>query len=149
MNKGNLVSEVKIFSSQGKQLKENLENAGYDLESMDDISLPPMGRVLVKTGVFMELPTDMQVEIRPRSGLAVTNGITVLNAPGTIDSSYRSEICVILINLGSETFVAKKGSRIAQAVFMPVIHPKKIYVNSVEELSKTDRGTGGFGSTGV
>jgi dUTP pyrophosphatase len=149
VDKGNLVSEVKIFSSRGKQFKENRGNAGYDLESTEAVTIAPFERALIKTGIYMELPEDVQVEIRPRSGLALKNGITVLNSPGTCDAEFRGEYGVILINLSNVPFNISPGDRIAQAVFMPVIHPEKIYVDSVEELSKTDRGAGGFGSTGV
>lgn len=143
------MTQVKIFSTQGKKFKENPENAGYDLEAVENVLIPPMGRTLVRTGVYMELPNTLQVEIRPRSGLAIKSGITVLNSPGTIDSAYRGEIGVILINLSETTFEVHSGDRIAQAVFMPVVHPEKVYVASAEDLSVTDRGAKGFGSTGV
>ncbi len=108
--------------------------------------LQPMQRVLIKTGLYIELLKGVEAQIRPRSGLALRNGITVLNSPGTIDSDYRGEIGVILINLGVDPFCIKKGDRIAQLVFARVDHCK---LNVVDELSKTVRDEGGYGSTKV
>ena len=101
---------------------------------------------LIPTGLFFEIPEDYEVQIRPRSGLAAKNGVTVLNTPGTIDSDYRGEIKVILVNLGSEDFTVSNGDRIAQMVVAPVI---TAYFTFAESLSDTDRGSGGMGSTGV
>lgn len=139
---------VKIFSTTGAQLVENKDNAGYDLQATEEHLIEPGQRALVKTGLYTEFSQSLQIEIRPRSGLALKNGITVLNTPGTIDSSYRGEIGVILFNTGIEPFQVNIGDRIAQAVFMPVIHPEISYVKSKEDLGQTDRGEGGYGSTG-
>lgn len=139
---------VKIFSTTGTQLVENKENAGYDLQATEAYLIEPGQRALVKTGIYAEFSDNLQIEIRPRSGLALKNGITVLNTPGTIDSSYRGEIGVILFNAGHEPFQVNIGDRIAQAVFMPVIHPKISYVQTKEELGQSNRGSGGFGSSG-
>lgn len=139
---------VKIFSTTGAQLVENKDNAGYDLQATEAYLIEPGQRALVKTGIYTEFSDNLQIEIRPRSGLALKNGITVLNTPGTIDSSYRGEIGVILFNTGIEPFQVNIGDRIAQAVFMPVIHPEISYVKSKEDLGQTDRGEGGYGSTG-
>lgn len=150
LTKGEQMSfTVKIHSTSGNKLVENKENAGYDLQSIEDLVIPAGQRALVKTGLFTEFSENLQIEIRPRSGLALKNGITVLNTPGTIDSSYRGEIGVILFNSGHDEFKVSAGDRIAQAVFMPVIHPNIGYVDSKEELGQSNRGTGGFGSTGV
>lgn len=111
----------------------------------EPIILKPMERVLVPTGIAVEIPPGFEAQIRPRSGLAIRHGITLLNTPGTIDADYRGEIKVILINLGSEDFVVRRGDRIAQMVIAPVI---KVELEEVEELSPTKRLTGGFGSTG-
>ena len=123
--------------------------AGMDLRaclgSDDPITIPPGGRALVPTGLAVALPRGTEAQVRPRSGLALKHGITVLNSPGTIDSDYRGEVCVILANLGSEDFTVNHGDRIAQMVFAPVLRADLV---PVEALPKSDRGEGGFGSTG-
>ncbi len=121
------------------------EAAGFDLHSIEDVIINPGERKLIGTGLAFEIEFGYEVQIRPRSGLAYKHGITVLNTPGTIDSDYRGEIKVLLINHGSEPFEIKKGERIAQAVIAPVIQAEIV---EVEELSDTERGSGGFGSTG-
>ena len=126
---------------------ETTGSAGMDLHANieGEILLKPMGRVLVKTGLFMALPEGYEAQIRPRSGLAYKKGLTVLNSPGTIDADYRGEIGVILINLSEEPFIIKDGERIAQMVIAPYTRAELI---NVEVLSSTERGVGGFGSTG-
>ena len=121
-------------------------DAGMDLRSVDDVTIAPGKRALVHTGLVMLLPPTYEAQVRPRSGLALKSGVTVLNTPGTIDSGYRGEVGVILINLGEADFRVKKGDKIAQLVIAPVIQPEIVETDSVDE---TDRGTGGFGSTGV
>jgi dUTP pyrophosphatase len=121
------------------------EAAGFDLHSIEDVVIKPGERKLIGTGLAFEIEFGYEVQIRPRSGLAYKHGITVLNTPGTIDSDYRGEIKVLLINHGNEEFEIKKNERIAQAVIAPVIQAEIV---EVEELSDTDRGSGGFGSTG-
>jgi dUTP pyrophosphatase len=111
----------------------------------EDIIMEPGDRCLVKTGLFLEIPIGFEAQIRPRSGLAINKGITVLNSPGTIDSDYRGEVCIILINLSREIFVIKDGERICQMVIAR--HEKAEWV-SVDSLLQSDRGTGGFGHTG-
>lgn len=123
------------------------EAAGADLCAVEHEVIAPGQRVLVKTGLAIELNPGYQAEIRPRSGLALKRGITVLNTPGTIDSDYRGEVGVILINHGDTPFVIEPGDRIAQMVIMPVIVGHFFATGGV--LSSTDRGEGGFGSTGV
>lgn len=123
-------------SSAGMDIRANIDN---------DIILNPGERALVKTGLFMEIPVGFEAQIRPRSGLAINKGITVLNSPGTIDADYRGEVCVILINLSSENFVIRDGERICQMVIAR--HEKAEWV-SVESLIATERGEGGFGHTG-
>jgi len=141
--------KVKIVNQSRHDLPkyETVSAAGLDLKANLDqsIILKPLERVLVKTGLFLEIPDGFEAQIRPRSGLAFKNGITVLNSPGTIDADYRGEIGVILINLSSENFEIKDGERIAQMVFASVEQANWIHAN---ELSDTQRGTGGFGSTG-
>lgn len=121
-------------------------SAGMDLRSTVDLTLEPMERWVVPTGFAVELPRGYEGQIRPRSGLAIHHGITVLNAPGTIDEDYRGEIGVILVNLGAEPFVIRRGDRIAQLVVAPVA---SISVEEVFELSDTVRGEKGFGASGV
>jgi len=122
--------------------------AGVDLRAFieQDILIRPMQRILIKTGLFMEIPVGYEAQVRPRSGLAIKKGITVLNSPGTIDADYRGEIMVILINLSNEDFIVKSGDRIAQMVI--AAHEQANW-KLVESLDDTERGAGGFGSTGV
>ena len=124
--------------------------AGVDLRAAVEkdapIELKPGERVLVPTGLSMELPDNFEAQIRPRSGLAIKNGITALNSPGTIDADYRGEVKIILINHGQEAFTIERGMRIAQMVIAPIVQAR-FHVS--DELSETKRGTGGFGSTGV
>ncbi|MDR1134464.1 MAG: dUTP diphosphatase [Synergistaceae bacterium] len=120
--------------------------AGMDLRSSEDMKLPPGGRAAVRTGLYLEIPPGWEGQARPRSGLALKHGVTLLNSPGTIDSDYRGEIKVILVNLGEETFSIKKGDRIAQIIFSRHVRAKLL---ETEEISDTERASGGFGSTGV
>jgi dUTP pyrophosphatase len=120
--------------------------AGMDVVAAEDLILPPGARHGVATGFAMAIPHGYEVQVRPRSGLALKHGITCLNTPGTIDSDYRGEVKVILANLGSEPFPIKRGDRIAQLVPAPV---QRAVLSEVTSLDQTQRGTGGFGSTGV
>ena len=124
-------------SSAGMDLKANLD---------DDITLKPLERTIIKTGLFMALPQGYEAQVRPRSGLAIKNGISVLNSPGTIDADYRGEVGVILVNLSNTNFVIKDGDRIAQMV---IAKYKQANWQEVNSLDETARGEGGFGSTGV
>ena len=126
--------------------KAHKEDAGMDLFSIEDKTLKPMERKLIRTGIKIELPKNTEAQIRPRSGLALKNGITVLNTPGTIDEGYRGEIGIILINLSKEEFRVEKGMKIAQMVIKPIIN---INVEVTRELSESSRGEDGFGSTGI
>ena len=121
-------------------------DAGMDVRSIEDVTLAPGARALVHTGLVLMLPPDAEAQVRPRSGLALKHGVTVLNAPGTIDAGYRGEVGVILVNLGTEPFAVEKGMKIAQLVVAPVTQADIVEVAEVDE---TDRGAGGFGSTGV
>ena len=120
-------------------------DAGMDVRSVEDLVLAPGKRALVHTGLVMLLPPLYEAQVRPRSGLALKHGVTVLNTPGTIDSGYRGEVCVILVNLGEEDFRVCKGDKIAQIVIAPVTQPEIV---ETDVLDETDRGAGGFGSTG-
>tara|TARA_B100000927_G_scaffold291728_1_gene296267 strand:+ start:20851 stop:21285 length:435 start_codon:yes stop_codon:yes gene_type:complete len=123
-------------------------SAGLDLRAntKEEIVLKPMSRTLIKTGLFIQLPEGSEAQIRPRSGLAYKHGITVLNSPGTIDADYRGEIGVLLINLSNEDYTIKNGDRIAQMVIAKYEHAEWLEVNQLDE---SQRGKGGFGSTGV
>ena len=121
-------------------------DAGMDVRSVRELVIPPGGRALVPTGLVVNLPAGYEAQVRPRSGLALKAGVTVLNSPGTIDAGYRGEIGVILANFGQDDFKVNVGDRIAQLVIAPVLQP---VVVEATEVDSTDRGAGGFGSTGV
>ena len=127
---------------------ETKNSAGMDLRAYlpdGPITLEPMQRVLMPTGLYMEIPEGYEGQVRPRSGLAIKNGISVLNSPGTIDADYRGQVCVILINLSDKSFVINSGDRIAQLI---IAKCEQAEVVQVETLSETERGAGGFGHTG-
>jgi dUTP pyrophosphatase len=142
--------KVKILNDSKHQLPsyETPASAGLDLRANIDkeIVLKPLDRALVPTGLFIELPVGYEAQIRPRSGLAIKKGITLLNTPGTIDADYRGEIKIILANISNDEFVIKDGERIAQMVISR--HEQAEWIE-VSELEKTERGAGGFGSTGT
>ena len=121
-------------------------DAGMDVRSVEELVVEPGGRKLVRTGLVMLLPPGYEAQVRPRSGLALKNGVTVLNTPGTIDEGYRGEVGVILANLGAEPFRVEKGAKIAQIVIAPCTRAEIV---ETAEIDETARGTGGFGSTGV
>ena len=121
-------------------------DAGMDVRSVEDAEIAPGSRALVHTGLVMILPRGYEAQVRPRSGLALKHGVTVLNTPGTIDEGYRGEVGVILANFGDAPFVVKKGDRIAQVVVAPVTRAEIV---ETDEVDGTERGGGGFGSTGV
>lgn len=127
---------------------ETTASAGMDLRANinQPITLKSLERAIVPTGIFMELPVGYEAQVRPRSGLAAKKGISVLNAPGTVDADYRGEVGVILVNLSTEDFVVEDGERIAQMVIAK--HERAEWIE-VEKLSETSRGAGGFGSTGT
>lgn len=141
---------VKIINRSKHQLPayETVASAGMDVRAniSEPIELKPLQRTLVPTGLFLEIPQGFECQVRPRSGLAFKKGITVLNAPGTIDADYRGEVGVILINLSDESFIIEDGERIAQLVFAEYKQAQWI---EAEVLTETERGAGGFGSTGV
>ena len=141
--------EIKIINTSTNALPayETTHAAGMDLKAFTDspVVLKPMQRALIPTGLFMELPIGYEAQVRPRSGLAFKHGITVLNSPGTIDADYRGEIKVLLVNLGTDDFTIQNGERIAQMVIAK--HEAAEWVK-VTELSETNRGAGGYGSTG-
>ena len=129
--------ELPVYATDGA--------AGMDVLAAEDVTLPPGDRYAVATGLALAIPPGFEIQVRPRSGLALKHGITLLNTPGTIDSDYRGELKVILINLGGEAFKVRRGDRIAQLVLAPVTRAAWL---KVDELDDTQRGEGGFGSTG-
>jgi dUTP pyrophosphatase len=141
---------IKIINKSNHDLPhyETIASAGMDLRAnlSESRILKPLERSIVGTGLFIELPIGIEAQVRPRSGLAAKKGITVLNAPGTIDADYRGEIGVILVNLSNEDFTINNGERIAQLV---IAKHERANWEEVEELSETERGEGGFGSTGT
>ncbi|MDR2927034.1 MAG: dUTP diphosphatase [Cytophagaceae bacterium] len=141
--------EIKIINKSNNELPQfaTEHSAGVDLRAFLDetVVLKPMQRIMVPTGLYIELPHGFEAQIRPRSGLAAKHGITVLNTPGTIDADYRGEIKVILINLSDTDFIVENGERICQMVINKY---ERFEWNLVHELSETDRGAGGFGHTG-
>jgi len=144
-----MVMKVKIVNNSNNKLPAySTENsAGMDIHAFLDkpIILKPFQRKIIPTGLFIELPKGYEAQIRPRSGLAINHGVTILNTPGTIDSDYRGEIGIILINLSDEEFVINNGDRICQMI---ISRHEKIYWENVEKVNKTRRGKGGFGHTG-
>lgn len=141
--------KVKIINRSAHQLPqyETEASAGMDLRAniSEAVTLKPLERSLIKTGLFIELPVGYEAQVRPRSGLALKKGITVLNSPGTIDADYRGEIGVILVNLSNEDFTVENGERIAQLV---IAKHERVEWHQVEDLASSARGIGGFGSTG-
>lgn len=125
---------------------ETSGSAGMDIRAAEDLTIAPGKRGLAGTGFALAIPEGYEIQVRPRSGLALKKGVSIPNSPGTIDSDYRGELKVILINLGEEDFVIARGDRIAQIVVAPV---QRGILNEVQDLDETERGSGGFGSTGV
>lgn len=142
--------KVKVINRSPNPLPEYATefSAGLDVRAANEepIVLQPLARAMVPTGLFLEIPAGYEVQVRPRSGLAAKKGITVLNAPGTIDADYRGEVCVILVNLSQEPFTIEKGERVAQLV---LARHEVIEWEAADSLAESARGAGGFGSTGV
>ncbi|MCL2184986.1 MAG: dUTP diphosphatase [Treponema sp.] len=142
---------IKILKTDPRVILPQYESesaSGMDLRAFltNDITVPPLGRVKIPTGLKIEIPKGFEAQVRPRSGLAIKTGLTVLNSPGTIDSDYRGDLEIILINLSNSEVIIKDAQRIAQLVIAPV---KRAVIKETNELSVTIRGTNGFGSTGV
>lgn len=147
---GPMLNLVRLPHAKGLELPayETPGAAGMDIRAAvsEPVTLAPMARMLVPTGFIFEIPEGFEVQVRPRSGLAFKHGVTCLNTPGTIDSDYRGEVKVLLVNLGTEDFVIERGMRIAQLIVSPVVQAR---VQEADDFSQTTRGAGGFGSTGV
>lgn len=142
--------KVKVVNKSSSPLPEYATRLAAGMDVRADIAEPiviqPLGRAIVPTGLYLQIPAGYEVQVRPRSGLAAKKGITVLNAPGTIDADYRGEVCVILANLSGEPFTVENGERVAQLV---LARHEVIEWEEASELDSTDRGEGGFGSTGT
>jgi dUTP pyrophosphatase len=149
MNQNPVVKIIKKDPNLPLPQYESEGAAGLDLRAWltdGELVIPPLGRSVIPTGLCLELPPGYEAQVRPRSGLAAKFGVTTLNSPGTIDSDYRGEVRVILINLGGEVFTVHNGDRIAQMVIAPV---SRALIEEAETLDETKRGSGGFGSTGI
>ncbi|HDS09475.1 MAG TPA: dUTP diphosphatase [Firmicutes bacterium] len=150
-NRQELVLEIEVLpGGSGLPLPayQTPGSSGMDLFAAvtGSVELGPQARALIPTGIKIKIPAGYEGQVRPRSGLAIKNGISVLNTPGTIDSDYRGEVKIILFNAGKENFIVKRGDRIAQLVIVPVF---KACLKTVDKITETDRNSGGFGSTGV
>lgn len=148
LNRNDMKVQIINKSKHALPSYATIASAGMDLRANIDepIVLKPLQRCLVPTGLFMALPVGYEAQVRPRSGLAIKKGITVLNSPGTVDADYRGEVCVILVNLSAEEFVIEDGERIAQMV---IARHEQVEWETVEVLDDTERGAGGFGHSGV
>jgi dUTP pyrophosphatase len=124
-------------------------DSGFDLRSTIEINIPPFGRALIPTGIKLSIPEEYEIQVRPKSGLALNQGLTVLNTPGTVDSGYVGEIKVIVFNTNNETVTISKGMKIAQAVLCPVVCGKYVSLELTNKVDNKDRGDKGFGSTGL
>lgn len=130
--------------------KYNYEtDSGFDFHSVEEVTIPALGRALVKTGLKFDLPMGTEMQVRPKSGLALKEGLTVLNTPGTVDEGYTGEIMVIIFNTNNSEYTIKKGMKIAQGVLCPVHAGRMVNLHEVVEVNKKDRGENGFGSTGI
>jgi dUTP pyrophosphatase len=138
--------QVKVTDPKYLPSRAHADDAGYDLKAVGDYSVSPGERVIVPNGVFLGLPPGYEAQVRPRSGLAAKNGITIVNSPGTVDAGYRGELKTILLNTGTETFYIGDGDRIAQMVIHRL---PSVGLDLVDELDDTDRGEKGFGSSGT
>lgn len=141
---------INYITETGKKLSYNYDSdSGFDLYSSESITIEPFGRALVPTGVRFEIPNDFEIQIRPKSGLALNHGLTVLNTPGTIDEGYTGEVKVIVFNTTPEQFKINVGMKIAQAIVARCVTGRWVNLVQVNEINKKDRGENGFGSTGI
>jgi len=149
--------QLKTRTLQVKKLREDAyspsynydSDSGFDLHSVEEVTLPPFGRALVPTGLAFGIPPEYEVQIRPKSGLALKQGLTVLNTPGTIDAGYDGEIKVIVFNTNNHEVTITKGMKVGQAVLAPVVCGYYVNLEMVEQIEKKERGDNGFGSTGI
>jgi dUTP pyrophosphatase len=149
-NKTKLPLHYKKMSDEVNDPSYNYESdSGFDLYSTQEIVIPPLGRGLIPTGLSFDIKDGYEIQVRSKSGLAINQGLFVLNSPGTVDSGYLGEIKVIIFNTNPESFIIKKGMKVAQAVLCPVVNGKWVELINTESLSTKDRGDNGFGSTGI
>jgi dUTP pyrophosphatase len=142
--------KVKKLHSDSVYPKYNYPtDSGFDLHSVEEVIIPPFGRALVPTGLSFQFEEGLEIQVRPKSGLAINQGLTVLNTPGTVDQGYSGEIKVIIFNTNNSTVTIPKGMKIGQAVLCPVLNGKFVEFEDVDEFNETDRGNNGFGSTGI
>ena len=142
--------ELNYSSKEGRILSYNYESdSGFDLYSIEQITIPAFGRALVPTGIVLDIPEGFEVQIRSKSGLALNQGLMVLNSPGTIDQGYIGEIKVIIFNTNNHSVIVEKGMKVAQAVLANVVSGKFVELNKVENVDQKERGSNGFGSTGI
>jgi dUTP pyrophosphatase len=148
LNSGKVL--VKYTSDEGYELKYNyLSDSGFDLYSSEEITLPPLGRALVPTGVRFDIPEDFEIQVRSKSGLAINQGLMVLNSPGTVDQGYTGEVKVIVFNVNQTEFTITKGMKIAQAVVSRCTGGKWVNLVKIDNINNKDRNENGFGSTGI
>ena len=148
----NMVYKVDLnySSKEGKLLSYNYESdSGFDLYSIEQITIPAFGRALVPTGIVLDIPEGFEVQIRSKSGLALNQGLMVLNSPGTIDQGYIGEIKIILFNTNNHQVIVERGMKVAQAVLANVVSGKFVTLNKIENVEQKERGSNGFGSTGI
>lgn len=152
-----LIDESVKFDLMVQKLNENAvfpkyayqKDSGFDLHSTEDISIPPFGRALVPTGLKFKIPDNCEIQVRPKSGLAINKGLTVLNTPGTVDNGYTGEVKVIIFNTNNFEVSVEKGTKVGQAVLCPVIYGELINLIEVDDVESSERGDNGFGSTGL
>jgi dUTP pyrophosphatase len=148
----NMVYKVDLnySSKEGRLLSYNYESdSGFDLYSIEQITIPAFGRALVSTGIVLDIPEGFEVQIRSKSGLAFNQGLMVLNSPGTIDQGYIGEIKIILFNTNNHSVIVERGMKVAQAVLANVVSGKFVTLNKIENVEQKERGSNGFGSTGI
>jgi len=148
----NMVYKVDLnySSKEGRLLSYNYESdSGFDLYSIEQITIPAFGRALVSTGIVLDIPEGFEVQIRSKSGLALNQGLMVLNSPGTIDQGYIGEIKVIIFNTNNHQVIVERGMKVAQAVLANVVSGKFVTLNKIENVEQKERGSNGFGSTGI
>jgi len=148
----NMVYKVDLnySSKEGRLLSYNYESdSGFDLHSIEQITIPAFGRALVPTGIILDIPEGFEVQIRSKSGLALNQGLMVLNSPGTIDQGYIGEIKIILFNTNNHSVIVERGMKVAQAVLANVVSGKFVTLNKIENIEQKERGSNGFGSTGI
>jgi len=148
----NMVYKVDLnySSKEGRLLSYNYESdSGFDLYSIEQITIPAFGRALVPTGIVLDIPEGFEVQIRSKSGLALNQGLMVLNSPGTIDQGYIGEIKIILFNTNNHSVIVERGMKVAQAVLANVVSGKFVTLNKIENIEQKERGSNGFGSTGI